>query len=135
MILRAFLIWLLLVVLAIVNGTVRTFWLVPHLGDQTGHIISCVSLSCLVFLAAWLFIGWIHPSSSGEAMGLGAFWLAMTVMFEFGAGHFLFGNSWEKLLADYNVLRGRLWFVVLIVTFLAPVWASRLRGLTASDAR
>jgi hypothetical protein len=44
----------------------------------------------------------------------------MTVAFELLAGHYLFGNTWERLLADYNVLRGRIWVLVLITTFLAP---------------
>ena len=37
---------------------------------------------------------------------VGIAWVALTVAFEFLAGHYVFGNSWEKLLADYNVLRG-----------------------------
>jgi hypothetical protein len=29
------------------------------------------------------------------------------------------------LLADYDVLRGRIWVLVPIVTFIAPLWAAR----------
>ena len=47
-------------------------------------------------------------------------WLGMTLVFEFGAGHYLFGTPWRALLADYNVLAGRLWVLVLIATMTAP---------------
>jgi hypothetical protein len=32
------------------------------------------------------------------------------------------------LLADYNVLRGRIWVLVPVVTLLAPLWAGWARG-------
>jgi hypothetical protein len=43
--------------------------------------------------------------------------------FELLAGHYVFGNSWEKLLADYNLFRGRIWALVLIIILFAPLWA------------
>lgn len=52
----------------------------------------------------------------------------MTVVFEFGAGHYIFGHSWEKLFADYNFVRGRIWALVLVTTFFAPILVERLRG-------
>jgi len=54
-------------------------------------------------------------------------WVALTLAFEFLAGHYLFHNPWDKLLADYDVLHGRIWPLVLIVTLLAPVIAYRAR--------
>jgi hypothetical protein len=43
------------------------------------------------------------------------------------AGHYAFGHAWETLLADYNLLRGRVWLLVLATTFVAPAWAWRAR--------
>ncbi|HII01788.1 TPA: hypothetical protein HA351_09125 [Methanosarcinaceae archaeon] len=28
--------------------------------------------------------------------------------------------GWDRLLADYNILKGRVWILVLLTTFLAP---------------
>ena len=56
-------------------------------------------------------------------------WLAMTLGFEFGAGHFLFKKPWTELLLDYNLSKGRIWVLVPVVTVLAPWWMARLRGL------
>ena len=129
MLLRAAAIWLLLVILAILNGTVRNYLLAPLTGNGAAHIISSVTLSILIFATAWLFIGWIHPATAAQVLGVSIFWLLLTVLFEFGAGHYLFKNPWEKLLADYNIFKGRVWILVLFATLLAPYWAARARGL------
>jgi hypothetical protein len=57
MLLRAAAVWFLLVILAILNGTVRNYLLVPLVGNGTAHVISSVTLSILIFAVAWLFIG------------------------------------------------------------------------------
>ena len=56
-------------------------------------------------------------------MLLGIAWVALSVAFEFLAGHYVFGNSWERLFADYNVFRGRIWIMVLVANLFAPLWA------------
>ena len=64
----------------------------------------------------------MDPSGLDDAMlgGSASMWLAMTLMFEFGAGHYLFRTPWSTLLADYNLLAGRLWILVLVATLTAP---------------
>jgi hypothetical protein len=54
--------------------------------------------------------------------------VVLTVLFEFGFGHFVMGNSWDTLLADYNVLEGRIWVMVLITETVAPYLMGRLSG-------
>ena len=56
MILRAFTVWGLLLVLAVLNGGVRDTWLTPRLGDIAGRALSSVLLSLLILLATWLTI-------------------------------------------------------------------------------
>jgi len=51
---------------------------------------------------------------------MGACWTAMTIAFEFGFGHYIMGNSWGKLLADYNFFAGRLWVLVLLAVLAGP---------------
>jgi len=42
------------------------------------------------------------------------------VLFEFGFGHWVAGHSWRRLLADYKLLAGRLWALVLVWIGIAP---------------
>ena len=129
MILRALAVWLLLVVLAIANGTFRAAVLIPRVGEHAGHIISTLLLSVLILATAWLTIGWIHPATFYAAILIGFVWLGLTVLFEFGAGHFLFHQPWERLIADYDLTKGRIWVLVLIVTVKAPALAAWARGM------
>jgi len=126
---RALAVWVLLSLIAIGNGSVRQFLVVPRLGAYAGHVISSVSLSLLILLVTWLTIRWIGPATAPQAWTVGVLWLGTTVVFEFVAGHYLFHHPWSKLLADYDVRQGRVWVVVLIATALAPRWAAGMRGL------
>ena len=75
------------------------------------------------------------PSVSGSRpdlatrplLGVGAAWLALTVVFEFGFGRALIGASWQQLLAAYDPRTGSLWLLVLANVLLAPILAARLR--------
>jgi hypothetical protein len=129
MLLRALIVWCALLVAAIVNGTIRVAVIIPAVGETAGHIISTIKLSIAILLIAWLAIPWLGPASGIDLWRIGAMWFALTVAFEFGAGHFLFGNPWSRLLEDYNVLRGRVWVVVLLATATAPMVAAWGWGL------
>lgn len=48
---------------------------------------------------------------------------------EVGAGHFFFKKPWSELLYGYNIVQGRIWFLVPIVTTLAPWWMAKARGV------
>ena len=124
---RASLVWLAILVFAILNGAFRQALLIPKLGEEPGHIISTLLLSAIVFLVTSFTLVWIHPLSIGDAWFVGITWTGLTLAFEFLAGHYLFGNSWKQLLADYNVARGRIWVLVPIVTLVSPVLVYRLR--------
>ena len=78
---RALAVWCLLLLLAVLNGGVRDAWLSPRLGDPIGRAISTLLLCGLILLATWLTIGWIQPTSSGAALGVGALWVVLTLAF------------------------------------------------------
>ena len=122
---RAVIVWFGILCCAIANGAVREAWLIPTLGTAAGRLASVALLSAIVIVVARFTMAWIGPASRRGASGVGALWLALTLAFEFGAGHFLFGKPWPELFADYNVARGRLWVVVLLTVVLAPVYSVR----------
>lgn len=128
---KAVLIWFGLMVLAIINGTVRVEWIIPSTGLATGLAISTLMLCILILLATWLSIPWPGPRNSAEAWTMGLLWLALTLGFEFGAGHFVFKKPWPELLTDYDITRGRIWVLVPITTLMAPWLTAKMRGLLA----
>jgi len=129
---RALAVWLGILVLASINGAVRDLGLAPALGDTLARAISTVVLCMLILLTTWAAIGWISPRSGGEALRIGSLWVLLTLAFEFLFGHFVSHQPWAALLADYDVTHGRIWILALVVTFGAPLWTARRRGLVAT---
>jgi len=121
MIVRSLLVWCGLLTLAIANGTFRETILAPRFGASVAHTIGSAMLATLILVVGWFALPWIGPQSLQDAWVVGATWVTLTLAFEFLGGHFLFGKPWKLLAADYNILAGRIWIMVLIATFLAPV--------------
>jgi hypothetical protein len=112
--------WLGGSVLGMLNGTARELLYKESVGEEAAHYISTATL--LILLA--LYVGmlqhrWPIPTRS-EAMRIGACWLALTVAFEFGFGHFVDGKSWAELRALYDVTSGEIWFLVPLFMAAAP---------------
>lgn len=119
---RAFLIWFLLLFLAVLNGLGRERWLEPQFGEKRARQLSCLTGCAAFLLASWFTLPWIGVPNGAAAWQIGFFWLILTLFFEFGFGRAR-GMSWSDLLADYAFWRGRLWILVLIVTVCAPYLA------------
>lgn len=128
---RAIAVWCAIVPIAIANGAVREILIVPATGPAPGHVISTMMLSSAILLVSWLTIGWMRPASLRDAARIGASWLALTLAFEFLAGHYIFGTTWDRLLADYNLAEGRVWILVPITTALAPWLTARARHVAS----
>ena len=113
--------WGLLVFCAILNGAFRESTLIPSMGETVGRAVSSIMLSSAILLVAYVFLLKTSVDYSGADLWLmGIVWLSLTVLFEFGFGHFIQGKSWDALLEDYNVFEGRIWIFVLIVTLAGP---------------
>lgn len=124
---RALVVWLGMVVIAIMNAGLRNALITPLIGEQAGHVAGTVT-GCIAFLAFMkLTLPWTGFRGTRALVFLGVLWLILTVAFEFLAGHYLFGNSWARLFADYNLARGRVWIAVLLVVLFGPLLIGRLQ--------
>ena len=123
--------WFFLVILAILNGTLRVKLLVPLMGEQWAQPLSGVMLSLIILLLAWLVLPWLGPLSNPSLWLIGFLWLGLTLIFEFVFGRLVAGKSWQELLAAYDITTGNLWLLVLVTTAVAPRLATKLRGLFA----
>ncbi len=117
--LKYFLAWFPMLLLAIGNGALREFVFRKYMGELPAHQLSTFSLLLLFTIYICFVIHWIPPASARQALLIGLFWLALTLLFEFGFGRYR-GNSWERLLADYNLLEGRLWLLIPAWVAMAP---------------
>lgn len=126
---KAFVIWLGILVLAIVNGGLRETVLVPTLGRVAGFLLSGVLLSLLILVVAYLALPWFGPWPASRYVAIGLGWLLLTLVFEFSFGRLVQGKSWPQLLEAYRFKDGNIWSIVLLVTAAAPFIAARLRDL------
>jgi hypothetical protein len=124
--LEAFGIWLVLAISAIIVAIFRNGVLLPSFGEQTAHQIGTLIFLIVQFLIIYIFIKKINLKETRTVVSIGIFWLTLTILFEFLFGHYVIGHPWEKLFADYNIFRGRLWLLVLLNDLIAPIISSKL---------
>jgi hypothetical protein len=128
MVLEYTLAWIPMVLIGIANGAIRQFGYGRLLGELLSHQISSVTGIIFFGLYVWtLSLRWPLQSSS-QAIAIGLIWLGLTVAFEFLFGHYVAKHSWSRLLSDYNILKGRLWSLVLIAITIAPYVVYRIRS-------
>lgn len=125
--LRAFLVWLAIIPLAILNGGLREAVVARWLGPVAARALSGVLLCAAILVWTALTIGWIGLPRRSAAGAVGAAWLVLTVAFEFGLGRFVARKSWPDLLRPYRFAGGDLWPLVLLTVTLAPLLAYSFR--------
>ena len=126
MILRYLLFWLILAVIAIVNGSLRQFTYGRYMTELAAHQLSTVTGIVLTGAVVWVLNRYWPIASAKQAWIIGACWFVMTIIFEFGFGHYIAGHSWSRLFADYNLAEGRLWSLFLAWISVLPYLIWRL---------
>ncbi len=117
----ALFVWLLFIPLAIINGALRELIYSPYVGELVAHQISTLTASLAYLILAYHVLRkHIRNQSTWTLLGIGSFWVVLTVIFEFGFGHYVDGAPWSELVADYNLFAGHVWGLFLIGIFVTP---------------
>ena len=116
---KAGLTWLGLCLVMFTNGAIRAVVLQPRLGEDLARQVASLTGVLLVLLASWLFVRVAPEATSRQLLWVGVGWLAATMAFECILG-LASGLGWRPLLADYDIVRGRLWTLVLLTVFFGP---------------
>jgi hypothetical protein len=119
--------WLAGPVIGVANGAVRDRVYAERLGEQRAHQVSSVVAVGLFAAHFWLLERRWPVESLPGALGIGATWVALTVLFELAFGRAVGGLTWNELLRDYDLRRGRLWPVVLAWLAVGPAVVSAAR--------
>jgi len=119
-------IWFTLAVSAIVVAIFRNGILLPQFGEQTAHQIGTVLYLIVQFIVIFIFIKKLKIKETKTLLGIGIFWIVLTIIFEFVFGHYVAGHPWQKLFADYNIFNGRLWVLVLTNNLAAPLISGKI---------
>ncbi len=118
--LRYVLLWFPLLIVAVGNGALRETTYAKAMSELRAHQLSTAIGSVLIGALIWLFISTWPPASGRDAWMIGLIWLGMTVAFEFYMGLVLRKKPLAEVLADYNLLAGRVWPLLLLWITVAP---------------
>ena len=105
----------------ILNGVLRETTYKKLVGDLPAHQIS--TLTGIIFFGIifyFIFKNW-KIESTKHAILIGLIWFGFTILFEFGFGHYIMDNPWQKLFHDYNISEGRIWGLFLLWITIAPI--------------
>ena len=129
MLIKYFLFWLPMIILAFANATLRELVFIKHFSESAAHQLSTLSLIIFCAIYTWFILPSLNIQNTVQAFLAGLIWVILTIAFEFALGR-LTNKSWEFLLADYNLLAGRIWPIFLLVLFFLPfiVYSIRLRA-------
>ncbi len=128
MLIRAFLFWLPMIPIAVLNGILRESVYAKWMPELRAHQVSTLIAALLMGAYIVLVYPGLHPASASGAGMVGLLWIALTVAFEFLFGRLVAGHSWARLLRDYDLAAGRVWLLFLLWIGVAPVLLYALRG-------
>ena len=128
MIIKLLFIWLVMVVCAILNGTLRDKVLSYYIGENIALAVSGVSLSLLVFLVSYIAIDRFSNKSTFVCICIGVFWLFLTLAFEYGFGHYVLDKPWSEINKVFEVQHGNFFVLVLLTTLFGPLLSARIKG-------
>ena len=117
---RAFLVWLVIITVETVHGILRGVLLVPIVGDLPARQIGVLIGSLLIFAVAYLFIRWIAVKTKLQFLAVGLLWVLLTVIFEVVLGRLVLGLSWTRITEDYDLSQGGLLGLGLLFMAAAP---------------
>jgi len=121
-ILRALLVWLLIVAAESVQGSLRRMLFDPDV-EFVVRQVSVLTGALIIFAITWACIRWLRIRSTVGALGVGVLWVVLTLAFEIVTGRAL-GLSWPRIASDYDLLHGGLMPLGLLAMALTP-WAAR----------
>ena len=125
---KAFAVWLSILVLAIINGALREALFIPTLGKPSGLILSGAILSGLILVVTYIALPWFGSVDISSYILIGLGWLCLTLVFEFSFGHLIQNKSWSQLLEAYTFKDGNVWLIVLLITAVAPIIVAKIQG-------
>jgi hypothetical protein len=117
---RAAIVWMAFMLVETGHGAVRELFIAPLIGGLRARQLGVFIGSLLIFIVAWLLARWLNARTLREQLVVGGFWVALTLVFEMTLGRAM-GNSWSRILSDYDPARGGLMLLGLAFMFCTPM--------------
>ena len=121
----AFLIWVMIIPIAILNGGFRQYVLVKLGGLALP--ISGIMLSVAIFVVAYFMVPKIKNCAKRDYIIFGVMWFVLTNLFDLSA-YIRDGGGFADLLYSYNFLTGNTWILVVLSALFSPMIVMKIRN-------
>lgn len=132
LLLRALVVWLVIIGVETIHGILRTLLLAPLVGDFRSRQIGVFVGSLLILGVVYGFHRWIRANTHRQRFAVGLLWVILTVLFETMLGRFVMNLPWERLFEDYDLPHGGFMGFGLIVLAASPWLAACAANQTSS---
>ena len=120
----AFLIWVMLIPIAILNGGFREYVLV-YLG-VLARPLSGIILRVCIFIVAYLLVPKIKNCVKRDYIIFGIMWFILTNLFDLSS-YIKAGDGFAGLLQSYNIFTGNLWLLVVLSALFSPIIVMKIK--------
>jgi hypothetical protein len=109
-----------------VLGTIRTLWVVPHVGMRMAELLEApIMLVVTISAARWTVLRLSVPRASSVRLGMGFIALALMLVAEFGFVLWIRGLSIRDYLATRDPVSGMVYYLMLLVFAAMPLLVGR----------
>ena len=120
----AFLICVMIIPIAILNGGFREYVLVKLGGLALP--LSGIILSICIFIVAYLLVPKIKNCVKRDYIFFGVMWFVLTNLFDLSA-YIKEGEGFAGLLQSYNIFTGNTWLLVVLTALFAPTLVMKIK--------
>lgn len=114
-------VWVVMAVVAVVNGGFREIFLLPRIGEYAGHVLSTALLVAAILLISIVYFQRIPIDYAYvELIAIGVLWTVLTVGFEFLVGY-IEKTPVSVTLGQYDILAGQVWIAVPVTLLMSPL--------------
>lgn len=129
---KAILFWFILLVVALVNATIRETTYKPLLTPYIGmwaHQLSSLTGILLFYGAIYFFLKRTKSVyTRSDLVKVGLIWVVMTIGFESCMNTYVRKLTFEQVLQTYYFWKGDTWFFVLLSLVISPLIAHKRLG-------
>lgn len=121
----AFLIWVMIIPIAILNGGFREYVLVKLGG--LARPLSGIILSTCIFIVAYLLVPKVKNCVKTDYIFFGVMWFILPNLFDLSA-YIKEGEGFAGLLQSYNIFTGNTWLLVVLTALFAPMIVMKIKA-------
>lgn len=122
MLFKTLLIGLLLALGEVINGNIRVRVLQKLFTKSQAKVISFFSGITIIFIICWFALPWLNPNDYLDCFIIGFIWLLIMISLDIYFGRNVFKLKWNKILDDFNPLKGNLLSIGMLFLLLCPTF-------------